>query len=337
MPRPPEKKRSNLRDVAAHAGVSVATVSRVLNASGRVSPETRARVQAAIAELRFRPLAAARAINSGRSRMIGALLPSLDNSTYARVIDGLEARLAEHDLSLMVARTGEDRQVELARARQLLEAGAEGLFLAGRTRAPALLELIAHYRLPAIMLAYWDPDGPIPSVSYDNVAAVAAAADHLRGLGHREIAVIHGPRATNDRTAQRLETLAALGDGLRYAPFETELSFAGGAAAARRIAQARGPATAALCFSDMLAMGAMAGFQSAGLVIPRDMSVLGIEDLPAAAATHPPLTSVRLQVQRMGEEAGEAMARWVETGERPAPLCLDCELIVRASTAPPRG
>ncbi|MDB2407510.1 LacI family transcriptional regulator [Jannaschia sp.] len=333
MQMPPEKKRYNLRDVARQAKVSVATVSRVLNTPAQVSPQTRDRVQAAMTALRFRPSAAARAINSGRSRMVGALLPTLDNSTYSRVIDGLETRLAAHGLSLIVARTGDDPAVELARARQLLEAGAEGLILTGLARAPDLTDLIDHFRLPVVVLSYFDADSPIPTVGYDNAMAVRLAAGHLRDLGHADIAVIHGPVLSNDRTAQRWATLEALTDGRRFHPYETELSFAGGAAAARRLLDEGRPATAILAFSDMLAMGAMAECQRAGRVVPVDISVVGIEDLPACSATHPPLTSVRLQVQEMGEEAAEALARWVEHGERPPPRRLDAELIVRRSTA----
>ena len=116
MTNAPRSKRANLRDVASLAGVSVATVSRVLNTPGKVSPATRQRVQAVITDLKFVPSAAARAINSGRTRMVAALLPTLDNAIYARAVNGLEAQLAEKDMSLLVAQTGDDLAHELTRA-----------------------------------------------------------------------------------------------------------------------------------------------------------------------------------------------------------------------------
>ncbi len=331
------KKRYNLRDVAHHAGVSVATVSRVLNAPTRVSSETRDRVNSAITELRFVPSAAARAINSGRTKMVAALLPTLDNSIYARAVNGLENRLAEAGLSLVVAQTSDDPTLEVQRARQMIDIGAEGLIVAGVSHAREFHDLVAHVRVPMLAISFFDETADMPTVGYDNWDAAQCAARHLVDLGHRDIAVIHGPLAGNDRTQRRRAALDAFASSASFTYIETDLSVAGGAAAAVRMMASAASATAALCFSDVLARGAMAALQSRGIEVPKVVSVMGMEDLPSSAFTYPSLTSVALSVEQMGERAAAALAAWLEKDQRPDHIQLDVELIQRASTGPARS
>ena len=328
------KKRYNLRDVAHRAGVSVATVSRVLNAPARVSAETRDRVNSAIAELRFVPSAAARAINSGRTKMVAALLPTLDNSIYARAVDGLENRLAESGLSLVVAQTRDDPDIELQRARQMIDIGAEGLIVAGVTHSPEFHALVDHVQVPVLAISFFDASATMPTVGYDNWEAALCGARHLADLGHESIAVIHGPLRGNDRTQRRRTALEQLDGNLSFSFIETNISVAGGATAAREIIEGNFQATALLCFSDVLARGAMASLQGLGLRVPQDVSVMGMEDLPSSEFTYPRLTSVALSVGQMGEQAAAAMAEWVETETKPDHVQLAINLVQRDSTGP---
>ncbi|MEJ6404510.1 LacI family DNA-binding transcriptional regulator [Yoonia sp. 2307UL14-13] len=330
------KKRYNLRDVAHHAGVSVATVSRVLNVPDKVAPPTRERVETAMNTLRFVPSAAARAINSGRSRMVAALLPTLENSIYARVVDGLENRLDAHGLSLIVAQTGDDPKVELDRAKRLIDIGAEGLIVAGITHDDSFYDLIDRAQIPVVAVSYFDRTHRLPTIGYDNWEATHLAAQHLQDLGHRHVAVVHGPLAQNDRTQRRRAALESGGFALTFDYFEVPISIAGACAAVERLCGESSRLTAILCFSDVLAMGALAELHRQKVRVPRDMSVMGIEDLPGSARSYPRLTSVRLRVQEMGEEAAEALSAWVEHDRRPEPLHLASELIWRDSTAKPR-
>ena len=137
-----QRKRANLRDVAAAAQVSVATVSRVMNAPETVAEKTRARVEQAMQELRWLPSAAARAINSGRTRFVGALVPTLEHDIFARVLAGLERQLASHRLSLVVATTDDDPRIEAEKAQGLIDIGAEGLMVSGMTHTPEFFGLI---------------------------------------------------------------------------------------------------------------------------------------------------------------------------------------------------
>lgn len=331
MARSDPKKRANLRDVARAASVSVATVSRVLNEPGVVKKDTREKVQAAISELRFVPSAAARAINSGRTRFVGALVPTLDNAIFARFLAALERKLAEYDLSLVVATTDSDLEVEAAKATGLIDIGAEGLIITGATHGAALHDLIERTSLPTIITSFFDAANPIPTIGYDNRAAARLALQHLIDLGHRRIAVVHGPVHNNDRTEARLAGLNELNWDGELTFYETEISLAGGSSSAESICAATAKPDAILCMSDVVALGVLFGLQNQGVSVPGDISMIGIDDLPSSAVSVPPLTTVHLPVSRMGEKAAVALARWISDDQKPSPERLDAALVERRS------
>ncbi|SNT73871.1 LacI family DNA-binding transcriptional regulator [Paracoccus seriniphilus] len=330
------RKRANLRDVATAAGVSVATVSRVLNSPHTVAEQTRERVDEAIRSLQWVPSAAARAINSGRTRFVGALVPTLDHDIFARVLAGLERQLACRRLSLVVATTDGDPQIETSKAKGLIDIGAEGLIISGKSHAADLYSLIERTRLPTVATSCYDPDYALPTIGYDNARAACAALAHLAELGHRRIAVLHGPKANNDRTRARIAGLTAQRGECDLTFLEVPLSTAGGCEAVRHVLKSARQATALLCLSDVLAAGAMFELQRQGITMPERMSVMGIDDLPDSACLYPALTTIHLPVSRMGRHAADAIASWVETEEEPASLLLDFNLVVRGSTTRPR-
>ena len=327
------KKRPNLRDVARRSGVSAATVSRVLNSPEKVSSETRDRVLSAIEELRFVRSAAARAINSGRSRVVGALTPTLDNAIFARVLEGLEGRLAEHKLSLIVSSTGDDPDVEAEKAQHLVDIGAEGLIVSGVHHNAAFEKLVERTSIPVVGISYFSQDYHLPTVGYDNRAIALMALQHLYDLGHRKLAVIHGPSWNNDRTRARLESLAQSGLPVQLDYYEVGIAVSEGCAAVTRILETGTPYTGYLCLSDVLAAGAIFELQRNRIDVPGDISVTGMEDLPSSSFIYPALTTVRLPVLEMGANAGEALASWLETGERPESLLLPSRFVERQSTA----
>lgn len=328
-------KRANQRDVARAAGVSVATVSRVLNTPETVAESTRLRVQKFIDDLRFRPSAAARAINSGRTRIVGALTPTMDNAIFARFLDGLEGRLAASDLSLVVSTTDDDPVVELRKARELLNIGAEGLVVSGVTHSPEFHALIEREQLPIVAISYAKPDFAFPTVGYDNAEAITLALEHLFELGHRDIAVIHGLTENNDRTRARLDRIARTDLPVRLSFFEEPIDVEGGCRAADRVRATHPECTGYLCLSDVLAMGAMFEVQRQGLRVPQDISVMGMEGLPLTEHLSPPLTTIDLSVYDMGVGTAEALAAWVNDGQRPEHHTLPIRLIKRGSTAAP--
>lgn len=326
------KKRSNLRDVAAEAGVSVATVSRVLNAPEKVAAPTRARVEAAITALRFIPSAAARAMNRGRSGTVAALLPTLDNSIYARVVNALETRLADRGLSLVVAQTKDDPELELKRAREMVDIGVEALIVAGVTHNPALYDLADMADMPVVAISYFEQHSRLPTIGYDNQEAAWLAARHLMGLGHNRIAVLHGPVAKNDRMRQRKAALDALQSAPNFLFLEVPLSVEGGYKALNNEAVVAAKPTAFLCFSDVIAHGALARAAALGLKVPKDVSIIGMEDLPSSQFTFPALTTIALSVEGMGEQTADALFQWLETDTVPLSIRLPVSLVQRETT-----
>ncbi len=333
MQKAPEpKKRANLRDVAKAAGVSVATVSRVLNEPSVVKKDTLEKVQATIADLKFVPSAAARAINSGRTRFVGALVPTLDNAIFARFLAALERKLSDHQLSLIVATTEANLDIEAKKAKSLLDIGAEGLIVTGATHNAALLDLIERTMLPTIITSFFDPENPLPTIGYDNAAAAQLALQHLADLGHRDIAVVHGPVHDNDRTRARLAGITTVPFAGNLSTFETEISHQGGVNVAKHLGGLNTKPDAILCLSDVVALGVLLGLQAQNIRVPDQISMMGVDDLPISSVTVPPLTSVHLPVSKMGERAADALADWIASDQAPKSEELATRLVVRSST-----
>lgn len=280
----------------------MATVSRVLNNANIVSPTTRTRVEDAIKTLKFVPSSSAQAINSGRTHLIGALIPTLDHAIFARFIDSIEAELTNAGLSLIVATTGHDTEVEISKANRLLNLGVEGLIVSGLTRARAFKELVDRHQVPVISTSYFDTTHEFPTIGYDNAGAAKTALDHLQGLGHTNIAVLSGPYENNDRQRARLSGLNITPDGPAEV-FETGLNSAEAATTTLRVHNDMPSATAFLCLSDVVAQGVLLQLRSMNIQVPSEYSIVGIDDLPSSASFDPPLTSVYLPAGRMGIEA----------------------------------
>jgi len=326
------KKRANLRDVAKLAEVSVATVSRVLNTPAVVSDKTRELVQEAINALHFVPSAAARAINSGRTRIAGALVPTLDNAIFAKFLAALETKLGEQGLSLIVATTEGDPDIEAEKAQGLVDVGVEALIVSGITHSQEFDELIARTRLPAIATSYFDETYYLPTIGYDNASASRMALQFLHSLGHKEIAVIHGPEKNNDRTRARLAGLKSPVPEVVIHTFDTEISLEGGSHAVQEILEHKPSFSAILCLSDVLALGALFELQRRKVRLPEDISLMGIDDLPSSSFTVPEISTIHLPVTKMGELTAEAVVQWIENQTIPKPQLIEASLIVRRST-----
>lgn len=334
MLRDPKKKRPNLRDVSRAADVSVATVSRVLNTPDVVNKDTRARVEAVIEELGFVRSAAAFAINSGRTRLLGALIPTLESDIFSLTLNSIEQTLAHHGFSLIVATTDDDPDTEARKAKELIDVGVEGFFVTGVDHSDALYDLLRRTNVPTVAISYYDDAYVLPTVGYDNRLAAETACAHLKELGHERIAVIHGPVTGNDRSKARVEaTRSALSSQTCWF-FEGLISVEGGASAARTAMAEIASLDAIFCMSDVMAYGALHELHRAGLSVPRDVSIVSIHNLPASEFTFPPLTTVNLPARQMGKRAADALARWVEDDIVPDPICLDTRLVQRQSTAP---
>ncbi|MGI9421285.1 MAG: substrate-binding domain-containing protein [Geminicoccaceae bacterium] len=326
--------RPGVRSIARATGLSVATVSRVLNGSANVKTSTRDRVLAAVRDLGYAPHAAARALATSRTRTIAAVVPTLEHSIFARFLNMVEVELARHGYALIIATSGGAHDQELKRVRELLDMGGEGLILSGIDHHPELLELIEARRVPTVCTSIYDAGSPLPTIGYDNENLGKDAIGYLQDLGHRRIAVIHGPLADNDRTRLRragIERASRPETELHF--FETNLVAAGGAAAARSLLGKTCRPSAALCLSDVLALGVLFESGRQGLDVPEQLSVMGFDDLDWAEHSQPSLTTIKLPTAEMGRMAADALVDRLDHGIELPSLCLPSSIVTRMSTA----
>jgi LacI family transcriptional regulator len=329
-----------LADVARAAGVSPATVSRVLNHPDAVRERLRESVRDAVSRLGYLPHGAARALASRRSNTIGAIVPTLDNAIFARCIDALQRRLDAGGYVLLLATTEYDRVREIAEAEALLERGVDGLMLVGAAHDPALWTRLARHAIPVVTTWNYDPAGVRPCVGFDNARAAMRVTHHLLDLGHRRVAMIAGLTSDNDRAAARVygvrRALAERGILLRpELLIERPYSIPDGRQAMRMLAALADPPTAVICGNDVLAIGALLECIAAGIAVPGRISITGFDDLELASHLQPPLTTIRVPSAEMGRLAASYLIDRLAGRITPALVELEAELILRGTTAPP--
>lgn len=338
--RPKKSHRATLDDVARQAGVSTATVSRCLNLPDLVSPETRAKVDAAIEALGYTPHFGGRALASNRSNTVGAVIPTMENAIFARGLQALEEELSAAGVTLLVATSHYDVAREASQIRTLLGRGVDGLVLIGEARPATTYEVLQRSGVPFVLV--WNPNGSSPycSVGFDNRGAARSLAERVLDLGHRQVAMIAGITAWNDRASDRVEGVrdALAARGLRLeAPYLVEAAYtldAGAEAALRLWGEARRP-TAMLCGNDVLAVGAMIGLRSTGAVVPDDVSVVGFDNIDLAATVTPALTTVHVPHRRMGKAAAELLLSILRDGASRENIVIETTIVQGGSLAVP--
>lgn len=337
----PRQARGNIRQVAQATGVSVATVSRVMNGSDKVSPATRERVIEISRKLGYVPNPAAKALATNRSRVIGVVVPTLAHSIFATFLDELEQEFSKLRFSVVIAMSNGNLTEEHARARDMLAMGAEALVLSGAEHADGLLELIALHQTPVVYTSIFSRTSKVPMIGYDNKGLASQAAQFLIDLGHSRIAVLHGPAASNDRTRLRIKGVrdavrrSASDVAVEFCP--TSLDSAGGVTATKAVLSGGFKPTAILGLSDVLALGALFESPRHGLVVPDDLSIMGFDDLAWSAFTNPALTTVSLPTQEMGVVVAQKLAAFLDHAEPITSQRLDAAIIERGSTSKPKG
>ncbi len=337
------KARPTLEDVAGLAGVSTATVSRVLNEPERVSAKTRSRVKAAVAHFDYTPHFGGRALASNRTNTVGAVIPTMENAIFARGLQALQEALAEDGVTLVVATSNYDPEREAQQIRTLLGRGVDGFVLIGEARDPALYTMLERRGVPFVLVWSWRPDCPWPCVGFDNRAAARAMAERVFELGHRRIAMIAGVTRGNDRAAARVDgvrdALAARGlhldeSSLIESPYRLEA----GADAARQLLAAtptpwQNRPTAIVCGNDVLAAGALTAIRDLGLKAPADVSVTGFDDIDLALVLDPSLTTVHVPHRRMGQAAARLLLRLRAREDDTTNVVFETALVERGSLA----
>lgn len=334
-----------LSEVAARAGVSVSAVSKVLRGTSaiRVSPETRQRILDAAQELRYRPNFAARALQAARTQVLGLVVPDLTNALFTELMHGVEDGAAAHGYTVLLGRLDTDRPQTEVIARLLGEGRVDGLVLQATDGVdPDSLDQLLDPRA-AVVLINSVASGRASSVTVDDVGGGRLATEHLVSLGHTRIALAGG--LPTSYTAQRRrrghqEAMRAAGLEPRE-DHETTLGYTAeqGREALRRLLRLDPRPTAVVVANVNAAIGLLSEAHAQGVDVPGELSVATVLDSWTAENTWPPLTAVRMQFYAMGERAVAGVVRRLDDGAMTDEVVLDPppELVVRGSTAPPRG
>jgi LacI family transcriptional regulator len=339
--RHPTKGRATIRDVASAAGVSIATVSRVLNGRSDVASATRERVLAAIHDLGFSSNRSARALVGSRTFLVGISLPVIEAEYFARILAGAAEELYDHDLQVVLAPTLHLRDRASGQLARLASGLTDGSLLILPEESSEELQALARTGYPFVVIDPLEPltEG-IPSVSAANALGGRAATEHLLAIGHRRIGVITG---VPDWLAsvERLNGYRAAFASAGVLPdpalvVESDWAVEGGEAAAGALLDLPHPPTAIFAFNDNMAIGALRAAHARGLRVPADLSVVGFDDSEQAASTAPPLTTVRQPLAEMGRMAASLLLRLLENRRAEAiRMELQTSLVVRDSTSAP--
>lgn len=329
-----------VQDLAAAAGVSVASVSRVLNNSDKVSEDVRRRVRDAVDRMGYVPHAAARALAAQRTHTVGAVVPTLENPNFAIGVEALQKRLAQAGYTLFVASCGYDLDQERQQVETLVTRGVDGIMLVGARHSPGLHDYLRQRGIPFVDSWVKSDDPRVPSIGFDNMAAAMQLTDFLLDLGHTSFGVIAGMTMTNDRAMARVKgirgALEARGLSLKQERLiERPYRIVDGQLAMRALMSEKDRPTAVICGNDVLAFGATLECQRLGINIPGEVSIVGFDDLDFASQLLPPLTTIHVPADRIGEAVAEYLLAAIE--DRPNLLApqIAVNLIVRGSTAPP--
>jgi LacI family transcriptional regulator len=328
-----------IKDVALRAGVTKQTVSNVINKRPVVSPVTRERVERAIAELGYTPNLLARGLATGQTMMVGLVVPTIANPFYAELVEDLERFLEVEGYSIALCTTYGDpdrarRQLEILKRRYI-----DGLILADDGNVSHHVDLLTGMGLPFVLCASETetPSG-VTVVTFDHGHAGYLAAQHLRDLGHREIAVVgdlpaHRVRLEGARRALAEASITIAPSRVRAT---TVSSQAGGFEAAMGVLREHPEVTAVMATHDLLALGVLQAAAELGRAVPEGLSLVGIDDIAAASQSHPPLTTVAFAKQRMAGKSTEFLVRALTSGQQePGVTSLSPELVVRESTVRP--
>jgi LacI family transcriptional regulator, repressor for deo operon, udp, cdd, tsx, nupC, and nupG len=334
---------TTIQDVARHAAVSTATVSRVLSNPAIVTKDTRERVTRAIAELDYEPNPAARTLRTLRSGRILVTVPDISNPFFSEVIRGVEETAQDLGYSVLLGDTRHQADREEQYAGFLKRREADGLIFFSHRLPKLLVDVVngAKGRAPIVNGCDYSADLGVSSVHIDNAAAASDAMMHLYGLGHRRVGVITGPLSSplsRDRLDGAKGAAAAQGCGDQLIVHCGDFTIEAGESEAARMLILPEPPTAIFCFSDKMALGALAAVRKAGLVCPDDVSIIGFDDIKFSRYMVPSLTTIRQPMAKIGQETVRLLHSILSDGNsKPVSCTLPHELVVRESTGPVRG
>lgn len=333
---------ATMKDVAERAGVSVATVSRVINQTGYVSEDLRQRVANAMKALNYQPSALARSLRRRETHTVGVLIPQIDQPFFGALAFAVEKTLFASGYHSLMCSAEESLEKEAAYIQMFIQQRVDGVILVPTGQAATSVKHLIDHGVPAVLVDRDLHGVNINRVLCDNRQGAYQAMRHLLELGHRRIGIIGAPAYSEPMIHRANGIRQALADfGLSEDPqlmvSGTLQQFEMGYRAANELLDKFPPPTAVFALTDVVAVGVIHAAAEHGLVLPRDLSIVGFDDIPLASFIIPELTTVAQPIYEMGEIATRMLLRHIETPEAEIEtIAMPTTLIVRKSTAAPR-
>lgn len=331
-----------IKDVAREAGVSTATVSHVINETKYVTDETRQKVLKAVEKLNFYPNAHARSLASGKSNIIGLLVSDISNPFFPELIKSIEAAAFDHGYNIMLFNTNYDARRAADYVRRLIELKVAGVAMMTAELEPALIDELRNKQVKVVFNDLGIVTEHMSNILLDYAAGIEEAVRHLVSLGHENIAHIAGSSRIRSGVIRRDAFIKAMKTHVPKLKepliIEGDFRFESGRMAATEILAMKELPTAVVVANDMMALGAMQEFKAAGLSVPKDISIVGFDDIAFASLSDPPLTTVCSPRVEIGRRAIEALMSTIENkNQQGVELSIPTYLITRKSTAPPKS
>jgi len=338
------KPRMTLREVAKRANVSIATVSRTINREPSVSPSLARRVRRVIEEIGYYPNTHARALVSGHSRIFGLMISETMNAFFPEISRIFENLGFEHNFEIFLSSVARDpRQNEIA-VRRMIERQIEGVAILSFEEEHSLIEVFRRRRVPIVVLDIESPGPLLKTVCIDYKHGIRQAVQHLAAMGHTRIALITGPTHLRTAVARKIAVQECMEEIGREIPpqllVEGGHTLETGMKALFLLAASTDPPSAVLCSHDITAMGVMRGAFELGLDIPRDLSLVGCDDIHMAQFTTPPLTTVQISQAEIANIAFQALLDSLKdqsNGSSRGVCAIQAHLVLRHTTAPAPG
>jgi len=327
-----------MEDVAKQAGVSITTVSHVINRTRAVAPETRRQVLAAINKLGFYKNAHARRLARGRSDFLGLIVSDIGNPFFPEVIKSFEAAALAKGLDLLLCNTNYDPKRTAAAVRMMIENKVRGVAVMTSELASPLGRDLASHQVAVVFLDLGTVGKYTSSIHVDYSRGIQQAIDHLVELGHKDFAFISGPQSLPSSVTRQKAFIEALSQRqlATRRTWEGNHQVDGGMRAVQALLAHHPLPTAILCSNDLTAVGALNALQQGGLRVPQDISVVGFDDIDLASFSAPPLTTVNLSREFIGQLAFQALQKILKSkGRMGSEYLVATELVIRQSTAPP--
>lgn len=330
---------ATIKMVAERAGVSTATVSRAMSEPHRVQDETRARIHSAIDALGYAPNQAAKSLRTLRTGKIIVMVPDVSNPFFAEVLRGAEDAAQAAGYSVLLGDTRDDLDREAQYGEMLLRKEADGLIFLGHRLPATLAKLVQSngFAAPVVNGCDFSPKHGVSGVHIDNAKAAADAINLLLSMGHRRIAVLGGPEdshLTRERISGVRRAAAVGGVADHLITLHGDYTIQSGAAMFASLVTRESRPTALFCFSDEMAIGALAGAREHGLVCPDEISIIGFDDIRYARFFDPPLTTIRQPMDAMGKETVRILLAILNGDVARQLVTLPHELVARSSTGP---